>query len=95
MVGLIRAVLLLFAVALPAAAQEQPQEAFDSAVSGLGGGFNQQAEAVERLGALGDPRAVPLLRALAEGRLLKRPDGNGVVPPDEAAPPGAEPARVN
>jgi urea transport system permease protein len=91
MARLIRAVLLLLALALPAAAQ---QDAFDAAVSGLAGGFNQQAEAVERLGALGDPRAVPLLRALADGRLLKRPDG-GLVPPGEAAPPGAEPVRVN
>ena len=33
------------------------------------GNFNQQAEAVERLGALGDPRAVPVLRAMADGPL--------------------------
>lgn len=93
MANLIRAVLLLLALAVPAAAQEQ--DAFDAALAGLAGGFNQQAQAVERLGALGDPRAVPVLRALADGRLLKRPDGTGVVPPDEAPPPDAEPVRVN
>jgi urea transport system permease protein len=94
MANLIRAVLLLLAFALPAAAQGQ-QDAFDAALAGLAGGFNQQAEAVERLGASGDPRAVPVLRALAVGKLLKRPDGTGVAPPGEAAPPGAEPVRVN
>ncbi|GAA0591177.1 urea ABC transporter permease subunit UrtB [Craurococcus roseus] len=91
--NLIRAVLVLLALALPAAAQGQ--DAFDAALAGLAGNFNQQAEAVERLGALGDPRAVPVLRALADGRLLKRPDGGGVVQPSEPAPPGAEPVRVN
>jgi urea transport system permease protein len=95
MARLIRAVLLLLALALPAAAQEPPQNAFDAALAGLAGGFNQQAEAVDRLGALGDPRAVPILRALADGRLLKRPDGSGIVPPGEAAPAGAEPLRLN
>jgi urea transport system permease protein len=93
MANLTRTVLLLLALALPAAAQQQ-QDAFDAALAGLAGNFNQQAEAVERLGALGDPRAVPALRALADGKLLKRPDG-GLVPPGEAAPPGAEPVRVN
>ena len=94
MANLIRAVLLLLAFALPASAQQE-QDAFDAALSGLAGSFNQQTEAVERLGALGDPRAVPALRALGEGRLLKRPDGAGVVPPGEAAPPeaGAETVR--
>ena len=95
MMHLIRAVLLLLALSLPAAAQEQPQDAFDAALVGLAGGFNQQAEAVDRLGALGDPRAVPILRALADGRLLKRPDGSGIVPPGEDAPAGAEPLRLN
>ena len=85
--------LLLASLAAPAAAQQQ--DAFDAALAGLGGNFNQQAEAVERLGALGDPRAVPVLRAMADGRLLKRPDGGGIVPPGEAAPPGAEAVRVN
>ncbi len=93
MANLIRAVLLLLALASPGAAQQQ-QDAFDAALSGLAGSFNQQADAVERLGALGNPRAVPALRALADGKLLKRPDGS-LVPPGEAPPPGAEPVRVN
>ena len=91
MARLLSVLLVLLASAWPAAGQD----AFDNALSGLAGGFNQQVEAVERLGALGDPRAVPVLRALADGRLLKRPDGNGVVSPGEAVPPGAEPVRVN
>ena len=61
----ILAVLLL---ALPARAQDP----FTDALAGLAGGFGQQTEAVERLGALGDPRAIPVLRALSDGRLLKR-----------------------
>jgi urea transport system permease protein len=93
--------LLLLLLALPAAAQD----AFQSALAGLAGGFGQQAEAVERLGALGDPRALPVLRALSEGRLLKTPDGTLLLPgadgpvaaaagtPADAA--GAEAVRVN
>lgn len=54
------------------AAPARAQDAFTDALSGLAGGFGQQAEAVDRLGALGDPRAIPILRALSENRLLKR-----------------------
>ncbi|MBU8545986.1 MULTISPECIES: urea ABC transporter permease subunit UrtB [Roseomonadaceae] len=63
--------LLLFALALPARAQD----AFTAGLTGLGTGFNQTAESVDRLGASGDPRALPLLRALNDGRLLRRADG--------------------
>lgn len=71
----------------------------------LGGGFAIQAEAVERLGGLGDPRALPVLRALSEGRLLRRSDGALLIrgdgfatevitgAPAEAA--GVEPVRIN
>ncbi len=99
---LLVALLILVAAALPAAAQD----AFLSALPGLAGGFAAQATAVERLGATGDPRALPVLRALAEGRLLKRPDGALLVQdegdavsdaatgaPAEAT--GAEPVRIN
>ena len=63
--------LLLLCAALPARAQD----AFLAALPGLGGGFGAQVEAVERLGLLGDPRALPVLRALSDGRLLRGPDG--------------------
>src|SRR5688572_2890008 len=93
--------LLLLLLALPATAQD----GFDAALAGLAGSFNQQAEAVERLGALGDPRALPVLRALSEGRLLRSPAGALLLPgaagPVDAATgaaadaAGAEPVRMN
>ena len=69
------AFLLLLAAALPARAQD----AFVAALPGLAGNFNAQAEAVDRLGALADPRAIPVLRALSDGRLLKRADNSLVI----------------
>jgi len=93
--------LLLFAAALPARAQD----AFVAALPGLAGNFATQAETVERLGALGDPRAIPVLRALADGRLLRRADGalllrDGTALADAATgeaveAPAPEPARIN
>ncbi|MDO9708381.1 urea ABC transporter permease subunit UrtB [Paracraurococcus lichenis] len=68
------AVLLL--LALPARAQD----AFLAALPGLAGGFGDIATSVETLGAAGDPRALPLLQALQEGRLQKTPDGRILVP---------------
>jgi urea transport system permease protein len=68
---MLRWLLVFLLFALPARAQD----AFLDLLPGLGGGFAAQAEAVDRLGALADPRAIPPLRALSEGRLLKRPDG--------------------
>jgi urea transport system permease protein len=94
--------MLLLAAALPARAQG---DAFAALLPGLGGGFAAQAEAVERLGALADPRALPALRALSEGRLARRSDGALLVQADGAAtdaatgapvdPAGAEPVRIN
>ena len=93
--------LLLLAVALPLRAQD----AFVAALPGLASGFTGQAEAVERLGALGDPRALPVLRALSDGRLLRAADGSLLIRGaggtfdalTEAAadPAGAEPLRIN
>ncbi len=93
--------LLLVAAALPARAQD----AFVAALSGVGGNFNAQAEAVERLGALGDPRALPALRALNDGRLLRGAEGTLLIrdgatltnaATGAAVPaPDAEPARIN
>jgi urea transport system permease protein len=60
--------LLLLVAAIPARAQD----AFVAALPGLAGNFNAQAEAVDRLGSLADPRALPVLRALSDGRLRDR-----------------------
>ncbi len=69
--------LVLLLAVLPARAQD----AFVAALSGLGGNFNAQVEAAERLGALGDARALPALRALSDGRLLRGPEGALFIPP--------------
>ncbi len=92
---------LLLVAALPARAQD----AFVAALPGLAAGFNNQAEAVERLGAIGDPRALPVLRALSDGRLLKRADNTLLIRTDSGATDvltgtpvdaaGAEPIRMN
>ncbi len=66
---------LLLTLALPARAQDT----FVAALPGLGGNFSSQVEAAERLGTLGDPRAIPALRALSDGRLLRRADGSLVI----------------
>ena len=68
----------MFALALPARAQD----AFLDTLAGLGGGFGAQAEAAERLGTLGDPRAIAPLRALSDGRLLRRADGTLLIRAD-------------
>ena len=71
---MLRYLLVLLLLALPAQAQD-----FNTALGGLAGGFGAQAEAVERLGALGDPRALPILQAMSENRLQKRADGSLVI----------------
>ncbi|MBR0652902.1 urea ABC transporter permease subunit UrtB [Roseomonas terrae] len=75
MTRIIALLLLMAAAALPARAQD----AFLDALPGLGGNFTAQAEAVDRLGAAGDPRALPVLRALSDGRLVKLSDGTLLV----------------
>ena len=71
-------VLLLLALALATPARAQ-QDAFAAAVAGLGDGFASTAEAVEKLGATATPRP-PVLRALSDGKLQRRPDGTVLVP---------------
>ena len=44
-----------------------------------GDSFAAKEKAVIALGALGDPRAVPILQALTDGRLLKSADGRVVI----------------
>ncbi|MBF0393113.1 MAG: urea ABC transporter permease subunit UrtB [Alphaproteobacteria bacterium] len=74
---MIRALALLAALLF---AQPAQADAFSEAVAGLSaGGFGEKIKAVETLAALGDARAVPILRAMAEGRLLARPDGALVI----------------
>jgi urea transport system permease protein len=88
--------IFLLAAAHPAAAQDP----FLDALPGLAGGFGAQAEAVERLGAGGDPRALPVLRALSDNRLLKRDttlllNGTDAATGQPADATGAETVRIN
>lgn len=97
--------LILLLVLLLAALPARAQDAFVAALPGLGGGFAAQVETVERLGAAGDPRAIPVLRALSDGRLLRRADGtlllrDGTTLTDAATTavveaPSPEPQRIN
>ncbi|WP_198368555.1 urea ABC transporter permease subunit UrtB [Roseomonas rosulenta] len=96
------ALLLVLAAALPARAQD----AFLANLPRLGAGFGEQAAAAEELGAAGDPRALPVLQALSDGRLLRRADGSLLIQsvPGQAVeavsgtaadPAGAETVRIN
>ncbi|MBY0338876.1 MAG: urea ABC transporter permease subunit UrtB [Acetobacteraceae bacterium] len=84
---------LLLLIAAPLGARAQ--DGFEALAARLGGNFNQQAEAVERLGALGDPRAIPLLQALGDTRLLRLADGGVAVQDGPAPPEGAQVLRIN
>ena len=67
--------LALILTALPAWAED-----LTGAVAGLGGeGFAAKEKAILALGKSGDPRAVPVLKALGEDRLRKTPDGRVVI----------------
>ncbi|TCZ63706.1 urea ABC transporter permease subunit UrtB [Roseicella aquatilis] len=97
--------MLRIAVFLLLALPARAQDAFTGALPGLAGGFGEIAASVERLGSLGDPRALPVLRALQDGTLRKAADGRLLVPqgtgfvdaatgqPADAA--GAEAVRLN
>ena len=77
------------------------QDDFSATALRLGGGFGEQAEAVEKLGLSGDPRALPLLQALADGKLTRMADGALLIGEADAltgAPAnaaGASPVRIN
>jgi urea transport system permease protein len=67
---------LLLAASRPAKADD-----FAALVGNLAGdSFADKDKAVIALGALGDPRAVSVLQALTDGRLLRAADGRIVVP---------------
>src|SRR5262249_38959925 len=67
LVGFAGLILLLLAASAPAIAED-----FAALVGGLAGdGFSEKERAVAALGALGDPRAIVILQALADGRLFK------------------------
>ncbi len=90
--------ILLFVLLL--ASPARAQDAFLDALPGLAGGFNDVATAVDRLGASADPRALPLLRALNEGRLNKRDariilDGRDAATGAAVEAADAEPIRIN
>jgi urea transport system permease protein len=68
-------VLLQFAASEAARAED-----FATLVGDLGSGsFAEKEKAITALGALGDPRAVPVFQALSDGRLLKSADGRVVI----------------
>jgi urea transport system permease protein len=68
-------VFVLLSTALPARADE-----FAALLPALGGGsFAEKEQAVVALGKLGDERAVVVLMALKDGRLIKAPDGRLLV----------------
>jgi urea transport system permease protein len=58
----------LLALAAPHAASAQ--DAFAEAAAGLAGSYDDKIAAIDKLTALGDPRAVALLQALSDGNLL-------------------------
>jgi urea transport system permease protein len=97
--------LIVLAITLLLALPARAQDAFTAALPGLAGGFAQISEAVEKLGASGDPRALTLLRALQDGQLLKRADGTLLIRSDTGATEtvtgqpadagDAEPVRLN
>src|SRR3984893_6150200 len=70
LVGFAGLILLLVAGAAPASADD-----FAALVGGLAGdSFAEEQRAVVALGTLGDARAIPILQALADERLLKGSD---------------------
>ena len=73
--GLAAILFFLLAAALPARADE-----FAALVSALGAdGFAEKQQAVVGLGKLGDGRAVAVLTALKDGRLIMAPDGRVLI----------------
>jgi len=69
--------LLLILVAAPLMARA---DEFADALAGLGGdNFAGKEKAIDALGKLGDPRAVPILQALGDDRLRTGPDGRLIV----------------
>jgi urea transport system permease protein len=81
-------VLLVATTALPARAED-----FTALVGALGGDtFADKEQAVIALGKLGHGRAVAVLTALQDGRLLKAPDGRVLV--SDAAKPSPDQAAL-
>jgi urea transport system permease protein len=82
------------------AASAMAQTSFETLLPRLGESFGATAEAAEALGTLGDPRALPLLRALNDNRLARAPDGRLVIDgrdalTGEASPGPTELLRIN
>ena len=87
-------IFLILAAALPA----QAAETFEELLAKLGAdGFAEKIEAAEKLGELGDGRAIAPLRALADGRLYVRQSDKQVVvvDPGAAAAADLDKVRVN
>src|SRR5580704_10421484 len=70
------AILAALALAPPAARADE----FATLVANLGGdSFAEKEKAIEALGSLDDPRAVPVLQALRDGNLVKTSDGRVLI----------------
>ena len=84
-VGRVRALALLLIVVLAAFGRDAKADAFTDALAGFAkDSFSDTIAAVEALAASGDPRAAPVLRALADGNLhVRKADQAVVVTRDE------------
>src|SRR6202007_1045243 len=78
--GWARALAFAGLVLLLTASEAARADDFAALVGDLGSGsFAEKEKAITALGALGDPRAVPVFQALSDGRLLKSADGRVVI----------------
>ena len=74
------ALLLIFVLAALARPQESRADAFTDALAGFAkDSYAETIAAIEKLSTLGDPRAAPVLRGLAEGQLYIRKSDRAVV----------------
>ncbi len=65
---------------MPSRPSRRGPDEFGDAVAGLGGdSFAAKEKAIVALGKLGDPRAVPLLKALGDDRLRSTGDGKIII----------------
>ncbi len=77
------------------AAPAMAQTSLESLLPRLTEGFGATADAAEAMGILGDPRALPVLRALGDGRLGKTAEGRLVIEGRDALTGEPVPAPVD
>ena len=79
-VGRLRVLALLLIVVLAAFGRDARADAFTDALAGFAkDSYADTIAAVDKLSALGDPRAAPVLRALSEGQLYVRKSDQAIV----------------